>query len=301
MRHLVLLVLAACARRPVPVEPSANALYRDLEREVTVAAATGWGVDRIEIDKLIESALDSTCRVDPLTRAQLRSWVDDAIAQRGGPVEEAWRRSGKKLSAVDDLLVLTRVRLVLVRAEELALDCPFWLEPEQPFRGRQISDGRWQLSFGGGGKGIATQQGSRLDISAGGSGRLLIGRTFAGGDALYAGLDAGASASFPKDESGERTSLVLGADVVAPVVYRRTLTNAYLEFEAGWLGRATENDWSSIDHGVHVGAAFGARALRTRFLFPGVALGISWERSFVPGDDLITLKVGARAAFDLDL
>ena len=301
MRVLLVLALAACARRPTPVEPSANALYRDLERQVTVAAATGWGVDRLEIDKLLESALDSVCRVDLLTRAQLRVWLDDAIARAGGPVDAAWRARGKQLSRVDDLLVLTRVRMILARAEESALDCPFWLEPEQPFRGRQISDHRWQLSFGGGGKGIASQQGSRVDISAGGSGRALIGRTFGGGDALYAGFDAGASAAFPKNESGERTSLVVGADVVVPVVYRRTLTNAYVEVEAGWLGRATEQDWNAIDHGVHVGAAFGARTLRTRFLFPGAALGISVERSFVAGDDLVTVKIGARAAFDLDL
>ena len=49
------------------------------------------------------------------------------------------------------------------------------------------------------------------------------------------------------------------------------------------------------------GVAFGARALRTRFLFPGAAYGFSWERTFSDGPDRMTLKVGARVAFDLDL
>lgn len=301
MRGLLLctIALTACARRPAPQDPTPRALFRDLERQVTVTAATGWGVDRLEIEGMLESTLDSVCRTDPLARRSLARWLDDTILQLGGPVEEAWRARGKDLGKVEDLLVLTRVKLLLARAEEMANDCPFWIEPESPFRGRQVSESKYQLSFGGGGKGIVVRQGGEVDLSAGGAGRLLIGRAFTEGHALYAGLEGGASASFPKDEMGERTSLVLGVDLVAPLVYRRTLTSAYFELEGGWLGRATEQDWNAIDHGLHVGVAVGARALRTRFLFPGAALGFSYERTF--GDDVTLLKVGARVAFDLDL
>ena len=291
---------AGCGRRPVPVDPTVRALYLDLERQVTVNAATGWGVDRLEIESILESSLDSVCRVEPIARSQLARWVNDQIAREGGPVDEAWRARGKDLAKVDDLLVLTRVQKLLARAEEVAGECPFWLEPEEPFRGRQISEGTWQLTFGGGGKGIVARQDDLLDLRFGGAGRLLFGRAFVG-HAVYAGVELGASAAFPKDADGERSSLLLGVDIVAPVVYRRTLTNAYLELEAGWLGRATEQDWRALDHGIHVGAAIGARALRTRFLFPGAAIGISWERAFIDGPDLTTLKIGARVAFDLDL
>lgn len=293
--------LAGCARRPAPVEPSERALFRDLERQVTVAAATGWGIDRLEVEALMEGVLDSTCRVDALDRRALRAWLDAELNRLGGPVDKAWRARGKQLSKVSDLLVLTRIQLVLARAEELSLDCPFWIEPERPFRGRQISESRWQLSLGGGGKGSVILQGDELDFTFGGAGRLLLGRMLASGDSLYLGAELGGSASFPKDEMGERTSLQLGVDLVVPAVYRRTLTNAYVEVEAGWLGQATEQDWGAIDHGVHVGLALGARALRTRFLFPGAAFGISYERTFVAGEDLTTIKLGARVVFDLDL
>jgi hypothetical protein len=50
-----------------------------------------------------------------------------------------------------------------------------------------------------------------------------------------------------------------------------------------------------------MGFAFGGRALRQRFLFPGAVLAIAWERLIVPGDDLIKVKVGARVQFDWDL
>ncbi|HWO22378.1 MAG TPA: hypothetical protein VNO30_26650 [Kofleriaceae bacterium] len=295
------LALAACGPRPAPRDPSSRALFRDLERHVTVAATTGWSIDRLEIEGMIESTLDSVCRVDPLARRSLAAWLDSEISRLGGPVEQAWRARGKDLARVEDLLVLTRVKLLLTRAEELAGDCPFWLEPQEPFRGRQISEARFVLSLGGGGKGTVVTQGDRVDLNAGGAGRALIGRAFTSGHALFVGVELGASASFPKDETGERGALVLGADLVTPIVYRRTLTNAYFEIEGGWLGRSTEDDFSAVDHGVHLGFAIGARALRTRFVFPGAAFGLSWERTFQAGEDVTLLKVGARVAFDLDM
>lgn len=298
---VVALLLGACARRPAPKEPSERALFRDLERQVTVAATTGWRVDRFEVESLVNAAMDSTCRVDALDRRGLLAWLDVEIRRLGGPVEVAYEKRGKRLSAVEDLLVLTRVRKLLARADDLALDCPFWLEPERPFRGRQIGEGRWMLSFGGGGKGTLSLQGDSKDLKFGGAGRFLFGRMFTDERGLFAGIEAGASAAFPKNAMGERDSLELGVDVVTPIVYRRVLLNAYYEFEVGYLGRATERDWSDFDHGVHAGFAVGARGLRTRFVFPGAALGVSWERTFLDGADATTIKIGARVAFDLEL
>jgi hypothetical protein len=300
-RVAIAVVLAACSRTPAPRAPTERALFRDLERQVTVAATTGWGVDRIEIDKLLGSALDSVCRVDVLGRRGLHEWLDAEISRNGGPVDQAWRERGKKLSRVDHLLVLTRVRLLLEHADAASVNCPFWLEPENPFHGRQISEHTWSLTMGGGGTASAIQQGEDQDISAGGSGRLLIGRMLANGDGIYIGVDVGASAQFPRDAmTGERTTLELGIDLVTPIVFRRTLTNTYFEFEGGWFGHSTENDWGDVDNGLHVGFAFGGRALRQRFLFPGAALAIAYERLFTEGPDLNIVKVGARVAFDLD-
>lgn len=301
LRLAAALALVACGgtRRP-PEHPIERALFRDLERQVTVAAATGWGIDRTEIEGMLETALDEVCRVHPLARRSLARWLDDQIATQGGDVEIAWRERGKDLKKVENLLVLTRVRLLLRRAEDSAHECPFWLEPEDHYKGRQISERRWQLSLGGGGKAISLQEGNNVDISAGGAGRLMFGRMFAGGDGLYVGLEIGGSAEFPKDEMGNRGQLELAADVVTPLVYRKNFLNSFVELDAGWIGRTTERDWNHYDHGFHVGAAFGARALRTRFVFPGASFGISYERVW-GDDDLTMIKVGARVSLDLDL
>ena len=301
---LALVTLAACART-LPADRASASLYRDLERLVTLTEAAGWDIDRLELEALLPETLASVCRVDRARRAELLTWLDHEIVRRGGPVEDAWRRRGKRLSQVSDLLTLTRVRLTLDQAMTAADgDCPFWVEPDQDFAGRQISDGRWQVSFGGGGKAIGVRQGGRTDLNAGGAGRLLVGRVLGTRAALYTGLEIGPSASFPKDEAGMRSSLVIGVDVVAPVVYRHTFTNAFAEAEAGWLGASTEQDLGDLRHGIHLGAAVGARAARARWLFPGAALGASWERTFPredQGEARTTIKIGLRVVFDLDL
>ncbi len=300
---LFLVLGALGCTRNLPKDRPAAALYRDLTRIVSLTETAGWGIDRREVDALLPSALDSLCRVEPMSREALRVWLDEQIVEHGGPVEEAWRRRGKKLRKVSGLLTMTRVRAVLGHAMVQAdMDCPFWLEPDPAFRCRQISDGRFSLSFGGGGKGIAVAQGDRKDLNFGGAGRLLFGRVLTSRSALYLGVELGAAASFPKDDTGERTSLLFGFDLVTPLVYRHTLTNTYLEAEAGWVGHVTEDDLQDFDHGFHVGVAFGGRASRRRFVFPGAALGLSYERT-VPDDapPLHAVKLGFRVAFDWDL
>jgi len=293
--------LLACARQ-VPPERPAAALYRDLERVVTLTEATGWHIDRIEIDRLQSDALQSACRVPAEQRASLLAWLDRHIAAEGGPVERAYRARGRDLARVDRLLTLTRIRMVLARAmASAAADCPFWMHPDRDFAGRQISDDRWQLHASGGGKLMVARSAGENDLRFGGAGRLLLGRTVGSRSTLYGGFEVGGRGSFPRNDDGERAGLVLGLDLVAPLVYRHTLVNSYVEAEAGWLGTVTEGE-DDLDQGIHIGAAFGARATRARWVFPGGALGISLERTFPSQGPAVTLfKIGFRAALDLDL
>jgi hypothetical protein len=302
---VVLLALAACARSVPPQRPTA-AGYRDLERMVSFQQQKGWGVDRLEVQGLLAGALDTVCRLEPVRRTELLAWLDAEIARRGGPVEQAWRARGKSIKRVSSLLQLTRVRMIAQAAVVAAdADCPFWVEPEPGFRGRQISDDRWQLTGGGGGNTVAVIQGKSTDLHFGGAGRLLIGRNFGSRSAFYVGQESGASASFPRDEMGNRGNLVLGLDMVQMLVYRYTRVGTYWETEAGWLVHLDEDEIRAgeldPDHGFHLGAAFGARATRTRFFFPGAAFGISYERTLVDGADIHAVKIGLRVAFDVDL
>ena len=293
--------LVGCGR-PLPPRAPQSALYRDLERLVTVSQTTGWYIDRVELNKLQTDALLSVCAADPATRQALLGWLDARIAAMGGPPEQAWRKHGKRKSAIKKLLTLWRVRLTLARSiDEAGADCPFWIEPSPHFRGRQISDDRWQLTVGGGGKGILVNQGGQTDILFGGAGRLLLGRKFGDRVGLYFGGEAGASAAFPKNQNGTRGGLVFGVDMVAPVVLRYTLVNSYFEGEAGPMGSVNEED-RRLAPGYHVGLAIGGRATRKRWFFPGAAFGVSYERTYPKDAPAVqTIKIGLRVAVDIDL
>ncbi len=297
--------LAGCAARPLPPEEPASLLYRDLERLVTVKAASGWTIDRLEIDSMLPDALMSACQVAPRHHGDLLAWLDRRIVTLGGPVEDAYHARGGDLGEVRDLLILTRVRMMLARAAEAAdSDCPFWVSPDPSFAGRQISDDRWQLSLGGGGRGNVFLEGGTLDVEVGGASRLLFGRVIGDSLGLYAGLEVGGGGSAPKNMNGDRTNLQLVVESVAPVVVRHYLLNTFIEGEFGYLARTTENDWGNIEHGVHIGVFVGARATRVRWFFPGAGFGISYERTFPnssQGPALNMLKLGFRASFDIDL
>jgi hypothetical protein len=301
------LVAVGCGAGRVPPARPTRVLYDDLRRLVSVQAAAGWDIDRLEVESLLDSALMSVCGATTTAQLDLAAWLEVEIARAGGDVPSAWRRAGKRASAVKDLVELDRIRQVLLAAIDAApADCPYWAEGRDDFRGRQISLDRWQLSFGGGGKAIAVAQGGARDLNFGGAGRALLGRTFGTAHGLYVGGEVGASASFPRDDAGERGALRLGLDLVVPVVYRRTFLTTYVEAEAGYLVHGTEpteNMPTELDHGFHVGAAFGARSTRKRLVFPGVALGASYERTFGDGDTppLHMFKLGMRVAIDWDL
>jgi hypothetical protein len=295
-------VAVGCAgARP---EPRAQAaLYRDLERMVSISAAAGWNIDRFEIEEMLPAALESVCRVPLADRRAVLAWIDAEIMDAGGPVEVAYRERGKKLDKVKRLVELDRIKRLLARAVVIAADdCPFWIEPSERFAGRQLLDDRWVLSFGGGGKGIVVISEGELDLSAGGAGRLLVGRAFGPHWMVSTGVEVGALASFPRDGDGERAGLVLGADVVAPLVLRYRLVNSYFEFQGGYLGQVREGS-NDVVSGVNAGIAVGAQAGRARWFLPGAAFGLTVERTF-PGEmepSLWAIKAGFRVAIDLSL
>ncbi len=281
----------------MPPQPNSAALHRDLERLVELADAEGWSIDRVEVEEALPTALESVCRTTNDTRNTLLRWLDVRIEAEGGDVAAVYKARGKDLGAVSELLTLTRVRMLLAGSIAAApADCPFWLEPKPHFRGRQILDDRWFLSLGGGGKGILSQQAGEADLQFGGAGRLLIGRGFGRHATFLTGLELGGSAAFPKDDLGERGDLTVTADIVAPLIYRHRRVNSYWEVEVGYLARTSEKKFDPA-HGFRVGVALGGNASRRRWVFPGAAFGVAYER-IAEDDTLHFIKLGFRVALD---
>lgn len=297
-----LLLFGACAAPRGPASPPAGIMVRDLQRLVDVRAARGWQIDRVEQDSLLPDALESVCRTPPDARTEALAWLDAEVIRLGGPVDVAYRARGRRMDAIEELLEWSRVRDLAVRALHAApADCPFWAEASPGFRGRQIADDRWQLHIEGGGKGILLYTADKEDVAGGGAGRLLLGRTFGARWELVGGLELGGSAWLPKDEMGNRSGPAFAMDTVVPVGVRWRRTNSYLEATTGLLMRTREQDLESTP-GWHVGFAIGARSVRSQWLIPGLAFGMSVEHTLPNHEDAITLvKLGLRVTFDVDL
>ena len=301
---LPVMVLPVSCARLVPENRPAAVLYRDLQRLVSVADETGWDIDRFEVEELLPDALMSVCHVPLEDRRDLGAWLDLRIQEHGGSVEALYQQRERDLGNVSELLELTRIRMVLHSSTVAAsTDCPFWVEPDPEFVGRQTSDDQWLLSGAGGGKMSFVSQGGRQDVNFGGAGRLLIGRSFGSRWTVLLGAELGASLSFPRSGQGDRNSLILGFDGVAPVVLRYRFVNTYVEAELGYLARFTETDFD-VQNGLHTGLAFGAKAPRQLFFFPGLAFAVNYERTFptsAQGPALDSLKFGFRVTIDLNL
>lgn len=303
IRFASLLIAAftmACASRPLPAPKVQSVLYRDLERLVSLSDSAGWQIDRLELDGMLENALLSVCQVDTATASALLDWLDVRASELGGPVAVAYEERGRDLGEVSELLEVERIRMLLRHAQNWRdSDCPFSVRIDPQFRGEQIFDDRFLLQVATGGKGILVEERGRADISFGGAGRLLIGRSFGAFLTAYIGAEIGAIASFPRDPDGGRSNLVLGLDGVAPLVLRWRFVNTYLEAEAGWYGHITEDE-KRLDNGYHLGIAVGGQASKQLWFqpfFPGAGLAVTYERA----GDLNAFKVGIRVSAELPL
>ena len=292
-------MLVSGCLQTLPKHTATKSLYRDLQRMVGLNTVVGWEIDRVEYRELLSDALMSVCRVPVDKRADLVSWLDARIIKLGGPVETAYEKRGRKLAKVQTLLELTRIRGLLTTTMAAAKkDCPFWIRPNDNFRGRQLTDNRWLLSLGGGGKAIGVVRNGTAALSGGGAGRLLFGRAFGSRWTILAGGEFGGSGEFPR-EQGVEDGVVLSLDLVTPLVIRYRFVNAYVELEAGYLYRFTDASEGSASGG-HIGIAFGGRASRRRIVFPGAVFGVALERTFPKlGKGITLIKIGFRAVIDL--
>src|SRR5262245_32376674 len=98
-----------CAEEAIGAEA---ALLHDLEKMVEGQEAMDWKIDRYEIESIMPDALESVCATPSATRVALLARLGRRIDALGGPVDAAFRRRGKKLGEVSELLFVTRVRAV---------------------------------------------------------------------------------------------------------------------------------------------------------------------------------------------
>jgi hypothetical protein len=302
----------ACVPR-LPDTPVERALVRDMVRVVDVKSQVGWLVDELEMDAALTNALKSTCQVPEASVARSLAWVDRTIAAEGGDVAAVWRQRGRDLGEVDELLMWTRVRLLLARSAEWAREgrCPFWLEPSASFSGVHHSANRWVLSLEGGGRFIEEFALGEVRYGGGGSGRLLVGRAFTDTWTVSLGGEFGGDARFTNLQIGQVQELPqLVAFIATPVVLRYDFgTSTYAELETGalfYIDRATADQFSGTvsansQLGIRAGVAVGASYLRIQQgIMPKFTFAFTFEHipAATMGHAITQIGVGARTGFD---
>jgi hypothetical protein len=306
-------LLAGCMPR-LPQDSTHRALVRDVARVVDVRSRVGWFIDESELEAVLPYAMKAACQTTAASRTASLRWLDQEIDAQGGDVAAAWRERNQELDKVEELLLLTRTRLVLARADDWVRHgrCPFWLEPTARFRGVHTQGHRLILTLEGGGR--ATQELSlgAVKYGGGGSGRLIVAYGIAESWALGVGAEVGGSARFTNLQLGQQSDLPeLVGLVVAPVVLRWHFgLTAHAEIEAGpmaYIDRGSADPTTGrveahFDRGIHFGVAIGATYLRLqRGVIPKFAVSLTVD--YVPGVDgqpgLTQIGVGARTGIDL--
>jgi hypothetical protein len=280
----------------------AAAALDDLERIVESTAATGWRVDRYELEAMMPDALASLCSIPEPDRAALGAAVHARLAALGGPVEEAYRRAGGDLDAVEELLFATRVALLVDEAAARApRECPFWVLPSPNFRGLQSNTERLTLNLEGGGLLLLhhARDPRGLSFGGGGSGRLLLGYGLDARWTVLGGTEFGGGALFKPQ--GKTTHLPLQFVAAAPLVLRHHLLTWHHDVEIAPLAFFTEEK-GAVSYGARVGAVLGVSGLRVRNVLPWVGVGVAYEiyaknevRSWMS-----QIKGGARIGLDWD-
>ncbi len=141
LSHVALLLLlapfaASAACLSVPAGRAERGLYVDLRRGVGERESGGWGLERLAVEQVASTTIDSACGAGPEVRAHVARWLDGEIERAGGVPSTGARLLPHKR------LRVARARAVLRWWEENPGECASFGPPDPHFRGVESDSGR---------------------------------------------------------------------------------------------------------------------------------------------------------------
>lgn len=275
-------------------------LLADVERIVSVEQSLGWFVDRRAYEEVLPATLQSVCRADPAARIEARTELERR-ARELGDSRALFARAGRELDGdTKEALFVERQLGALNHAMDRAsVDCPFYVEPEPDFIGRQTDRNRFTLSLETGGMLQLRRTEGDWTFGGGGTARILPGWGFGGAVTLLAGAEFGGGAMIRPNV--RPTQLAINYFPAIPFVVRFHDVSWHYDAEVApvALFQADDQDFS---YGVRVGGTIGVAALRTRGFLPWAGLAVAYERYFESGGRAPAsfLRGGLRVGFMLD-
>ncbi len=278
---LALLVAWAAPARAQGLREDAAGLLADVERVVSVEQSLGWFVDRLAYEEALPAILQSVCRAPPAARVEAR--VELARRSRElGSSRELFLRAGRELDGKtkEALFVERQLGALDYAVARADADCPFFVEPEADFIGRQTDRNRFTLSLETGGMIQIRRTEGDWTFGGGGTARILPGYGFGGSITVLAGVEFGGGAMIRPGV--QPTQLAINYFPALPLVLRLHDVSWHYDLELApvALFQADDQDFS---HGVRIGGAIGVAALRTRGFLPWAGLAVACERYFESG------------------
>lgn len=272
----VLVALAGRRANADEYDPrGADGLRADLERIITTEEATGWFLDRTHYESMHPSVLQSTCRATPAARELL----GDRLASERAIVGDAralYEAAGKKVtSAVERSLHLERLHTALLRA--MVEPCPFWIQPERSYEGRQTDRNRLTLNAETGGLLAIRYTADRVTAGFGPSIRVLLGLGF-DHVTILAGPELSGAAMLRDDDKGT-SDFIVNYFPALPVVVRIRYVNWIYSVETGVVSLFQGGE-PGINLGLRAGFGVGFMALRNRFFTPWAGISAYQEHYF---------------------
>jgi hypothetical protein len=247
----------------------------DLERLVAAEASLGWVVDRIELDDMYPSLLESICPALPSSRALALTLLERQSSVLGDPIL-VYRAEQRQLTDRVEAALAAQRRLIAFEhgLAGAAKDCPFWIEQDPDFEGIQTDRNRFTLNVESGGVAILRQTAGGWTLGAGGFGRVLPAYGFGGHWTLLAGAEFGGGALIrPGDET---TGLVVNYFTAAPVIARVHDVAWHYDIELAPVALFQTDD-TRISYGARVGTTVGISALYTTGVIPWAGVSLAYE------------------------
>jgi hypothetical protein len=258
----------------------AAALLTDVERIVSAQETAGWFVDHDAIAEVSDTVMESVCRTPVVARDAALQELERRHSATGD-AQVLFRASGRVLTRdVERALTVERQLAVLQSGIAHASECPFWVDPERGFLGRQTDSDRFTISLETGGNAQLRQTDGSWTLGGGGLARLLPGWGLGGRFSVLAGFEFGGGAMLkPRTQP---TEFVINYFPAIPVVFRIHDVAWHYDAEAAPVALFQADD-GSFSFGLRGGFGIGVSALRTRNVLPWGGVAIAYEHYFPSG------------------
>ncbi|MGE0325018.1 MAG: hypothetical protein AB7K71_15380 [Polyangiaceae bacterium] len=249
-------------------------LLLDLERILDSQEGSGWFLDQQELDEAYPTLLESVCRA-PLSARQAALREVERRAKLAGDPRAKFEQSHELDSETQEALhAARRLQLIQAALDGAEADCPFWVEPDAEFTGRQTDNSSWTLNLETGGVLQVRQTEGSWTYGGGGAGRILAGKNLDGPLTLLFGGEFGGGAMLkPKTNPSE---FVLNYFPAVPLVFRVRDGSWHYELETAAVS-LFQADNGNISFGGRIGAGIGLWALRTRNVLPWAGFAVAYE------------------------